>query len=86
MEIAPDSLLEWIAASATPFGLIFFAELGDKSQIVCMTLAARHRHWPVLSGVVIAFLLLNTLAVAFGAGLAHWVPQRLLALCRRSRP
>jgi putative Ca2+/H+ antiporter (TMEM165/GDT1 family) len=79
MEIVSGSLLGWVAASATPFGLIFFAELGDKSQLVCMTLAARHRHWPVLAGTVAAFLLLNTLAVAFGAGLARWVPQQLLA-------
>lgn len=78
-EIEPGSLFGWVAASATPFGLIFFAELGDKSQLVCMTLAARHRHWPVLAGTVAAFVLLNTLAVAFGAGLAHWIPQQLLA-------
>jgi putative Ca2+/H+ antiporter (TMEM165/GDT1 family) len=26
-----------------------------------------------------AFLLLNTLAVVFGAGLSHWVPERILA-------
>ncbi|MDJ0740577.1 MAG: TMEM165/GDT1 family protein [Gammaproteobacteria bacterium] len=79
IEIVPDSLPAWLAASTTPFGLVLFAEFGDKSQIVCMTLAARHRHWPVLAGTVAAFMLLNTLAVAFGAGLAHWVPERLLA-------
>jgi putative Ca2+/H+ antiporter (TMEM165/GDT1 family) len=28
---------------------------------------------------VAAFLLLNTLAVVFGAGLSHWVPERVLA-------
>ena len=73
------ALLSWITTVTTPFGLVFLAELGDKSQLVCMALAARHRHWPVLLGAVAAFLLLNTLAVVFGAGLSHWVPERVLA-------
>ena len=71
--------LAWITAVTTPFGLVFLAELGDKSQLVCMTLAARHRHWPVLAGATVAFVILNTLAVVFGAGLSHWVPERVLA-------
>ena len=51
-EITPSSLLAWLTAITTPFGLVFLAELGDKSQLVCMTLAARHRHWPVLAGAL----------------------------------
>jgi len=61
------------------FTLISLAEIGDKSQLVCMTLAARHRHWPVIAGATTAFLILNTLAVLFGAGVASWVPERLAA-------
>jgi Ca2+/H+ antiporter, TMEM165/GDT1 family len=68
-----------IAASLSTFTLIALAEIGDKSQLVCMTLAARHRHWPVLLGAVTAFLLLNALAVLFGAGIAAWVPERVTA-------
>ena len=78
-EDASLPLLAWITAVTTPFGLVFLAELGDKSQLVCMTLAARHRHWPVLAGATVAFVILNTLAVVFGAGLSHWVPERVLA-------
>ena len=44
-----------------------------------MTLAARHRHAPVMLGAVAAFLVLNTLAVVFGAGLAQWIPEQVLA-------
>lgn len=44
-----------------------------------MTLGARHSHWPVLIGAIAAFVLLNTLAVVFGAGLAQWLPKRVLA-------
>ncbi len=32
------------------FFLIFLAEIGDKGQLVCMTLAARHRAFPVMMG------------------------------------
>ena len=78
-EDASLPLLAWITAVTTPFGLVFLAELGDKSQLVCMTLAARHRHWPVLAGATVAFAILNSLAVIFGAGLSHWVPERVLA-------
>ncbi len=44
-----------------------------------MTLAARHRHWPVLLGAATAFLILNALAVLCGAGVAAWVSERLVA-------
>ena len=44
-----------------------------------MTLAARHRHWPVILGAISAFVILNTLAVLFGAGVAAWVPEKVMA-------
>ncbi len=44
-----------------------------------MTLAARHRHWPVLLGAATAFLVLNALAVVFGASVAAWVSERVIA-------
>ncbi len=61
------------------FTLIGLAEIGDKSQIVCMVLASRHSRWPVLLGAAAAFLLLNTLAVVFGAGVATWMPEQVTA-------
>jgi len=66
--------LAWIAAVTTPFGLVFPAELGDKSQLVCMTLAARHRHRPVLVGAMVAFAILNTLGVVAGRKLLRRIP------------
>jgi putative Ca2+/H+ antiporter (TMEM165/GDT1 family) len=70
---------EALSISLSTFTLIALAEIGDKSQLVCMTLAARHRHWPVILGAATAFLVLNTLAVLFGAGVAAWVPERVTA-------
>ncbi|MBF0220433.1 MAG: TMEM165/GDT1 family protein [Gammaproteobacteria bacterium] len=74
--ILPESL----SVSMFAFALIALAEIGDKSQIVCMTLAARHRHWPVILGATVAFIILNTLAVLFGAGVATWIPEWLTAI------
>lgn len=65
--------------SATSFFLIAAAEIGDKSQLVCMTLASRHRATPVIWGAITAFALLNTLAVVFGAAIADWLPDYLVA-------
>ena len=79
MELATTSLSSWFGVGLTTFGLILLAEMGDKSQLVCMTLAARHRYGPVLAGATAAFVVLNTLAVVFGAGLAQWIPERILA-------
>lgn len=71
---------EALSISVSSFTLIGLAEIGDKSQLVCMTLAARHRHWPVLLGAATAFFVLNALAVVFGAGVAAWVPERVTAV------
>ncbi|MFO1424914.1 MAG: TMEM165/GDT1 family protein [Candidatus Competibacteraceae bacterium] len=68
----------FVTASAT-LGLVALAELGDKTQLVCMTLAARHPPMPVLGGAVLAFALLNLLAVLFGASIAAWLPEWLTA-------
>ena len=79
MDLTALALGGWPAVGLATFGVILLAEMGDKSQLVCMTLAARHRSGPVLAGAAAAFLLLNTLAVTFGAGLALWIPERILA-------
>jgi putative Ca2+/H+ antiporter (TMEM165/GDT1 family) len=72
-------LPESFSVAASTFTLIALAEIGDKSQLVCMALAARHRHWPVLLGATTSFFALNTLAVLFGAGVAAWIPERVTA-------
>lgn len=60
--------------------LIALAEIGDKSQLVCMTLAARHRGLPVILGATAAFSILNLLAVLFGAAIAAWLPEWVVTL------
>ncbi len=70
-----QALTQWATVSASSFGLIAAAEIGDKSQLVCMTLAARHKTLPVVLGASAAFALLNLAAVLFGAAAARWVPE-----------
>jgi len=70
--------IEFLIATGTSLLLIFAAEIGDKSQLVCMVMAARHRALPVMIGSALAFLVLNTLAVLFGAALANWIPEAMV--------
>ena len=72
-------LTEWLSVGASSFTLIFAAEFGDKSQLVCMTLAFRHKALPVFFGALFAFIFLNGLAVTFGAVIASWLPDYLIA-------
>lgn len=65
----------WLSSASATFLLIALAEFGDKSQLVCMTLAARHRGLPVVMGAVAAFAILNLFAVLFGAAVAAWLPE-----------
>jgi len=68
-----------LTSAATSFALILAAEMGDKSQLVCMALAAKHRHTPVVLGALAAFALLNALAVSFGKAIANWLPAYVIA-------
>ena len=74
-EIAAVAQGAWLSSAGATFLLIALAEIGDKSQLVCMTLAARHRGLPVVLGAVAAFAVLNLLAVLFGAAIAAWLPE-----------
>lgn len=70
----------WLSLTGTSFLLITLAEFGDKSQLVCMTLASRHRGLPVAMGAIAAFAILNLLAVMFGAAVSAWLPGWVVTL------
>lgn len=67
--------MDQLASVVGAFLLVFLAEFGDKSQLVCMTLAARYRAFPVLMGAIVAFAVLNLLAVLVGSVAATWLPR-----------
>ena len=74
-DFLPAGFAAWLSSAGATLLLIALAEFGDKSQLVCMTLAARHRGLPVVLGAVTAFAFLNLLAVLFGAAVAAWLPE-----------
>jgi putative Ca2+/H+ antiporter (TMEM165/GDT1 family) len=68
-----------LAAILVSLGVVFLAELGDKSQLMTMTYALRHRWWVVLSGVGIASFLVHGLSVTIGHFLGLTLPERPIA-------
>ncbi|NZA25287.1 TMEM165/GDT1 family protein [Luteimonas sp. SJ-92] len=55
------------------------AEIGDKTQLLALLLAARYRRpWAIMAGILLATLLNHALAAWFGAALSDWLPQGLL--------
>lgn len=62
------------------FSLLFLAEMGDKSQLLAMTLAHRYRAVSVVAGTFAAFAVLNLLAVLLGQVLFELVPEELMLL------
>jgi len=69
-----------MSIAISSFLLIFLAEFGDKSQLVCMVLASRHRKLPVIIGASLAFIILNVIAVFLGAVISQWIPEIWLKL------
>jgi putative Ca2+/H+ antiporter (TMEM165/GDT1 family) len=67
-----------VSVILTAFSLLFLAEMGDKSQLLAMTLAHRYHAGQVIAGTFLAFALLNLLAVLAGQALFEWVPQALV--------
>ncbi|MGY2062635.1 TMEM165/GDT1 family protein, partial [Nocardia gipuzkoensis] len=69
-----------IATILLSFGVLFVAELGDKSQLMALTFALRYRWWVVLSGIAAASVAVNLIAVAVGHFLGAALPTNLIAL------
>lgn len=61
-------------------GLVFVAELGDKTQLVALGLGARHRLAPVLAGTVVAYAAANLISVAIGGLLGSALPTRQIGI------
>ncbi len=68
-----------LTAILISLAVVFVAELGDKSQLITMTYALRHRWWVVLSGVAIAAMLVHGASVAIGHFLGLTLPERPIA-------
>lgn len=62
------------------FGVIFVAELGDKSQLMALAFATRYRALPVLVGITIATAVVHLVSVLIGAGLGATLPTDWITL------
>nr|MCU0261461.1 TMEM165/GDT1 family protein [Ilumatobacteraceae bacterium] len=64
----------------TAFGVVFLAELGDKTQLVALGFGARHRLAPVLLGITLAYLATNLLSVVVGGVLGAAFPTDVISV------
>jgi putative Ca2+/H+ antiporter (TMEM165/GDT1 family) len=67
-------------AFALSFVVIFVAELGDKSQLMALTLAARYRALPVLAGITLATAVVHAVSVGLGAAIGVALPTDVIAV------
>ena len=75
---AGDSHLGVFATTVVAF---FLAEMGDKTQVATVMLAARFQAWaPVVAGTTLGMMLANAPAVWFGERLTRLVPIRTVHL------
>jgi len=74
----PAEGIAHVSAFLLATGLIFVAELGDKSQLVALWFATRYRWWIVLSGVTAATLLVHLASVGAGRALDNVLPDFVL--------
>ncbi|MGQ0760555.1 MAG: TMEM165/GDT1 family protein [Acidobacteriota bacterium] len=59
----------------TTFGIIFLAEMGDKTQLAAMTMAAdKKRPWEVFLGASLALAAVSALGILVGTALGHYLP------------
>ena len=59
----------------TTFGIIFLAEMGDKTQLAAMTMAADSKKpWAVFIGASLALTAVSLLGVLVGSVLGDYVP------------
>jgi len=75
---APVSAWDWKVFGST-LGLLFVAELGDKTQLAVLSLAGKYgAPWSVFLGGTVALTLVTALGVVGGQGLCKLIPERLL--------
>ena len=66
----------------TTFGMVFLAELGDKTQLAtfCLSADCASSKWSVFIGSASALVLSSAIAVVFGDAVARWIPPSYIRL------
>ena len=59
----------------TTFGIIFLAEMGDKTQLAAMTMAGeKKRPWEVFLGASLALAAVSAVGILVGTALGQYLP------------
>jgi putative Ca2+/H+ antiporter (TMEM165/GDT1 family) len=59
----------------TTFGIIFLAEMGDKTQLAAMTVAAESKKpWAVFVGAALALISVSAIGVLLGSVIGNYIP------------
>lgn len=69
-----------VAALLIAFGVVFVAELGDKSQLMVLTLATRFPAWRVLGAITVATALIHLISVLVGGAVAAVLPTEAITV------
>ncbi len=62
------------------FGVIFVAELGDKSQLMALAFAARYKALPVLAGITVATAVVHAASVVVGMSVGAALPTDVISV------
>lgn len=73
-------MVELLGAALSAFGVIFVAELGDKTQFLALGFGARHGLRTVLIGLTIGYASAGALAALVGGVLGATLPERPLGI------
>ncbi|MEZ5296473.1 MAG: TMEM165/GDT1 family protein [Ilumatobacteraceae bacterium] len=73
-------MVDLLAAIATAFGVVFVAELGDKTQLLALGFGARHRLSVVALGLTLGYAIANVVATIVGAVLGAALPERPIGI------
>ncbi len=72
----PESFMDAFLVST---GIVALAEMGDKTQLLALVLAARFRKpWPIVAGIFVATIANHALAGALGAWLTSVISPQIL--------
>ena len=69
-----------LTAFLVSFGVIFVAEMGDKSQLMALAFATRFKTMPVLIGITVATAVVHAVSVIVGAVVGAALPTRAIGV------
>lgn len=60
--------------------MVFVAEMGDKTQFLLVAMVSKYRLRDIMIGTALAIILLNALAIGFGAVIGDHIPKEYISI------